>query len=705
VKDPNNQYLQISAEPAWDLLFKLKEIHPRLAHYRFRAACGLEACPRSDKFRSWVKSNKGSFKSILDFTNKRIGEIDLSIGSADLSNNSNFLDSNSFQKRIQRVLEDKNLDLAIGGYEEYRPFYESDAFIRESNNGLEWRTLHLGLDVWTKESCNVFSPLDSEVYGIHNNEGYCNYGPTLILRHKIAPEFEFYTLYGHLKLESLKHLKKGMHISGGDKIAELGSPEENGSWPIHLHFQIILDLLDNKTDFPGVAFPSESDCWLSISPDPSDFFLYPTKTIRPRPIEDILADRKNSLGKSLSVSYEKPLHIVRAYNQYLYDIQGRRYLDTVNNVPHVGHQHPRVVKAEQDQTAILNTNTRYLNENILKYTKDLLSYFPKELSVVHFVNSGSEANELALRMAEAYTGSEEMVAVQHAYHGNTKACIAVSSYKFDGKGGKGVPDNTHVLSIPDLYRNVPDTKKELEQIFENIEKKKSGPASFICESLLSCGGQIILPDGFLSSVYQAIRSQGGICIADEVQVGFGRVGEKFWAFELQAVIPDIVTLGKPMGNGHPLGAVVCTQKIANAFSNGMEYFNTFGGNPVSCAIGNEVLRIIEEEDLQTNAIKTGSYLLDELKKLQAQFPLIGDVRGKGLFIGIELVKDRKSKLPANKEASYLVNRMRERGILMSIDGPYENVLKIKPPLCFNTQNADLLIKNLELILKERYMKQ
>ena len=498
--------------------------------------------------------------------------------------------------------------------------------------------------------------MEGVVHSFQNNEGNCNYGPTIILRHEINTELTFYTLYGHLSLESLDGLSVGKKIKLGEQVATIGEIPINGNWPPHLHFQIMLDMLGFEGDFPGVAFPAEKEIWKSICPDPK-YLLKIRKRNSDLKLSssEIVEKREKHLGKSLSVSYQKPLYVVRGFKQYLYDANGRRYLDMVNNVPHVGHEHPRVVKAAQNQMAVLNTNTRYLHENIVRYAEELLATFPKELSVCFFVNSGSEANELALRMARNYSQQKDMIAVEVGYHGNTGGCIDVSSYKFDGKGGKGAPNHTHIIPIPDTYRGMyredglDASKKYASHVKKAIEKVKNAGrniAGFICESILSCGGQIVLPEGYLKEVYDIVREAGGLCIADEVQVGFGRVGAKFWGFELQNVVPDIVTLGKPMGNGHPLAAVVTTTKVADAFTNGMEYFNTFGGNPVSCAIGREVLKIVKEEDLQRNALDVGNYLLARLEALQLKHEVIGDVRGKGLFIGFELVKDRQTLEPA-----------------------------------------------------------
>ncbi len=415
--------------------------------------------------------------------------------------------------------------------------------------------------------------------------------------------------------------------------------------------------------------------------------------------------RRRYLGPSLSLSYREPLKIVRGAGQYLYDEQGRAYLDCVNNVSTVGHSHPRLVAAASRQLALLNTNTRYLHDNLVAYAERLTSLLPEPLRVCYFVCSGSEANELALRLAWSYTGRKDLIVLDAAYHGNTSTLVEISPYKHNGPGGKGPPPYVYTAPLPDPYRGrwkgySPDTgaryAREVQALIETTGGP--GPAAFIAESLPGCGGQIVFPDGYLSAAYGFVRAAGGVCIADEVQVGFGRVGSHFWGFELQGVTPDIVTMGKPIGNGHPLAAVVTTPEIARAFANGMEYFNTFGGNPVSCAVGLAVLDVIQEEALQENALRVGGYLLGELRALADTHRLIGHVRGKGLFIGIELVSDRETLAPAAAETTEIVERMKDRGILLSIDGPLHNVIKIKPPLVFDRGNAEQLATALDDVL-------
>ncbi len=422
--------------------------------------------------------------------------------------------------------------------------------------------------------------------------------------------------------------------------------------------------------------------------------------------QEILAQRKEHLFQTLSISYQDPLLIERGQAQYLLDENNIAYLDMVNNVCHVGHCHPKVVSAGQQQMAKLNTNTRYLHQNLVNYSKALLDTLPKELSVVMFVNSGSEANELAMRLMECATQSQELIVVDGAYHGNTNKAIEISPYKFNGPGGDGPKEHIHIVPMPDPYRGQHTGMTEQTgnaygkyavQKINQLRAQGKQLGGFICESLQGVGGNIIMPPGYLKSVYQAVKAAGGLCIADEVQVGFGRVGHHWWGFETQDVVPDIITLGKPIGNGHPLGAVVTTQAVADAFVTGMEYFNTFGGNPVSCAIGHAVLNTIIEEDLRSNAATTGDYFIQQLTELAATQPLIGDVRGLGLFIGVELILD-DALTPATSIAKNLCEQLKAQHILLSLDGPHNNVLKIKPPIVFNQRNVDYFIAQLSQLL-------
>jgi len=419
--------------------------------------------------------------------------------------------------------------------------------------------------------------------------------------------------------------------------------------------------------------------------------------------DEMLAARRRLIGRNVSTGYRRPVQLVRGSMQYLFDADGRRYIDGYNNVPHVGHCHPRVVDAAERQMRALNTNTRYLHENLARYAGRITSTLPEPLCVCYFVNSGSEANELALRLARAHTRRRDLIVLDAAYHGNTTTLIDASPYKFNGPGGAGRPPWVHVVPVPDVYRGAYQKDdpqagvKYADAAARSLDEMRAdgaAPCGFIAESCPSVAGQIMLPPGYLAAVYRHVRDAGGVCIADEVQTAYGRLGSHFYGFEQQEVVPDIVVLGKPIGNGHPIGAVVTTAEIAESFDNGMEYFSTFGGNTVSCAIGLAVLDVLEDERMQAHAQQVGAHLLAQLRSLLDRSPLVGDVRGSGLFIGVELVRDRDTLEPATSEASDVVNRLRDEGILIGTDGPHHIVLKIRPPMPFTTEDADVLARTL-----------
>ena len=722
--EPDNDYLAVSEQPAWQALRQLKQLQPDFVHYALRDACGLDPVPWSRSMANWLDENCMRFRSIVDLNldSANLLVLDTSVASPALPAPAADYDPQTAEKEIFRATEDANCDAAIGRYDEYRLIYSGDDFSDETGHR---RTLHIGIDIFMPAGSSVFASFDGEIYGIENNDLPLDYGGTVILKHVAnidGREQSFYTLYGHLAVESVFKNKIGEKVCGGDKIAEIGTYKENGHWPAHVHFTVITDMLGEISTFVGVGSHQFRRVWKSLCIDPASMLGLDRATGLTGKIgegedaDDILGKlqkkRAQSLNPSLSLSYRQPIHIVRGDRQYLYDYTGRGYLDAVNNVPHVGHNHPVVVEAGISQARVLNTNTRYLYQQINDYAEKLLTMFPRPLDVCYLVNSGSEANDLAMRLACNYSGRHNRLILDHAYHGNLSSLIDISPYKHNAAGGKGAPDHVFTCALPDAYRNaVAGENDALSQYFlGNVDQqifeagKHGGVSLFIGEAISGCGGQVVLPDGYLEGVYDRVRAVGGICIADEVQTGLGRIGSHIWAFESQNVVPDIVTLGKPLGNGHPLAAVITTREIADSFNNGMEYFNTFGGNPVSCAIGNAVLEVLDNENLQKNASNVGAELLKNLTLLKSRFPIIGDVRGRGLFLGMELVNDAETLEPAAKQASYIAERMKQEGILISTDGPLHNVLKIKPPMCFNLDNVKRFTSALEVILNEPYSK-
>lgn len=436
--------------------------------------------------------------------------------------------------------------------------------------------------------------------------------------------------------------------------------------------------------------------------DGADGVLPPRRDTR-----EVAEARRRLVGPNVKLSYASPLHVVSGDDVWLTAADGRRYLDCYNNVAHVGHGHPRVVAALAAQAARLNTNTRYLHENVVAYAERLRATLPDGLDSFFFCNSGSEANDLALRLARTATGRRDVVVLDWAYHGHTQALIEISPYKYKRAGGAGRPSWVHELPLPETYRApddwpTPDTavrfaaqaRRRLARLWADGVR----PAAFIAETIPSVAGQVFLPEGYLAEVHAQVRAAGGLCIADEVQVGFGRVGTHMWAFEAHGVVPDIVTMGKPAGAGHPLGIVATRRDVADAFANGMEYFNTFGGNPVSCAVGLAVLDVLERERLLENAIRQGHYLLDRFRALADRHRGIGDVRGQGLFFGIEMVEDRGSKVHDGPTAVRVVHEALGMGVLLGTDGPLDNVLKLRPPMTFSRAHADRLVDVLDQAL-------
>ncbi|MCH9695465.1 MAG: aminotransferase class III-fold pyridoxal phosphate-dependent enzyme [Gammaproteobacteria bacterium] len=407
---------------------------------------------------------------------------------------------------------------------------------------------------------------------------------------------------------------------------------------------------------------------------------------------DLLKRREALLGPAYRLFYEQPVHLVRGEGVHLYDADGHQYLDMYNNVPHVGHCHPRVVAALTEQIATLNTHTRYLHHTVIDYAERLTGKLPEELDTAMFTCTGTEANELALRIARTVTGGTGIVVVDHAYHGNSQAIAEISPC---GDMTAELPEFVKVASIPNTYSGEyrgADAAglyaRSIAAAVEDLHAAGIQLAAVVLDTIVSGPGVVEPPDGYLAEVAKIARSAGGLFIADEVQPGFGRTGRHFWGFESDSFIPDIVTMGKPMGNGHPMAAVVTRADILKSFAKDVRYFNTFGGNPVSCAAGMAVLDVLEDEDLQANALRQGEYLKAGLMALADEFEILGDIRGHGLFLAVELVADRNSRAPATESTERLVNDLKTRRVLTGSIGPYSNILKFRPPMVFSQRDGD-----------------
>ncbi|REJ73511.1 MAG: aminotransferase class III-fold pyridoxal phosphate-dependent enzyme [Acidobacteria bacterium] len=761
---PDDEARQVTAERAWEALARLERLHPRRAEWTARHACGYETVAGGRRLVGWLRQRQKAPVLGAPLRPEQTRLLDLSLTNPDFALAARPDDEPAVTAWASELL---GVDLGAeisdraapprpigwGRWDEPRLVYAGEQFGADpfarvaarlpdaAPTAEQQRTVHLGIDLFAPPGAAVHAPLDAVVWSVADNDEPFDYGGTVILEHRVAlegvdqgdeaeaavPQARFFSLYGHLDPASLQRWRPGAEVRAGEEIGRLGDPSCNGNWTPHLHLQLILDLLEDdgaeespqlrRGNFPGVAPASERALWLEANPDPAALLLDPAsaradeaaawRALLPPAVieaEPVRRRRQEHVNPALSLSYRSPLLIVRGRGAHLYDHLARRYVDLVNNVCHVGHAHPRVVAAQHRQSALLNTNTRYLHPRIGAYAERLLATLPEHLEVCFFVNSGSEANDLALRLARTATGRRSVLCLEGAYHGHTEALIDVSPYKHDGRGGRGTPEHVIKLALPDPYRgryregDAGRYLEDLQRVLAGLEDRP--PAAFIAEPILGCGGQILPPPGFLRRGFEAVRAAGGLCIADEVQTGMGRVGSHFWAFQLDGAEPDIVTAGKPIGNGHPLAAVFTTREIARAFDNGMEYFNTFGGNPVSCAVGDAVLDVIEDEGLQARARREGGHLLRLLEQLAEQHPCIGDVRGAGLFLGFELVADPVERTPHPLLAAYLVERLRERGHLLSTDGPQHDVIKIKPPMVIERSDLERTVERLDEALRE-----
>ncbi|MDE8603116.1 aminotransferase class III-fold pyridoxal phosphate-dependent enzyme [Marinomonas sp. RSW2] len=709
---PDDPYVVISQAPAWTFL-ENHRLDEKMLSTRLRVVCGFPITDSAPRVTAWLKRKKGCFAQVLGQNLTDAPMHSLSVEACTTP-------SNPFAITSQEAStigcdygygDAQEESIWLGYYNEPRLIYTEDAFRKGPYKASNRRTVHLGVDVFAPATTLVYTPLDSKVVCSESSDVYLDYGGMVILSHLSDDGDCFYTLYGHLDPTSINHLVPGQLLSSGTAFAKLGDVDVNGGWNPHLHFQLALSLEGIGHDWPGAADPDELVLWNAIFPNPASLLnLSDKKTcFVPTQKAEILNQRKAKFGDNLKLTYSDPVMFMRGWKHHLFDEWGRPYLDSYNNVPHVGHAHPRIQQVAADQLLRMNSNTRYLHPAQIAFADKVLSRMPKSLDVCFFVNSGTEANELALRLARAHTGGKDMITPDHGYHGNTTGAIDISAYKFNAKGGVGQADWVQLIDVADDYRGryrrddpqcAEKYAAQVDNALANIKQRHGKLAGFIAETFPSVGGQIIPPQGYLKSVYARVRAVGGVCIADEVQTALGRLGEYYFAFEQQQVVPDIVVLGKPIGNGHPIGVLVTSRAIADSFAQGPEYFSTFGGSNLSCRIGKEVLDIVDDENLMDNALQMGNLLLDGLHSLHDKYDIVGDVRGQGLFIGLDLVTDKESRTPGTDIADYVKNRMRENRILMGTEGPADNILKIRPPMCIERQDVLMILNVMDKVLAE-----
>lgn len=594
--------------------------------------------------------------------------------------------------------------IGIGRYAEDRGIYDHHSTPRPENP----RKIHHAIDIFLPAASMVLCPFPGIVEDLGIDTERHGFGGIVVLRHQTDEGLPFWTFYGHLEHKTVTSLQPGQEIGQGTVIGLLGSEAENGGWPPHLHFQLMTHLMGWRAlEIIGISWENQWALWREICPNPN--IILGIGADCAAPVAGKHAPLPRGRQDQFNLTHTELLKILRGASCYLYDETGRAYLDMVNNVASIGHTHPRVADAAKRQMSALNKDGRNLYDDLITYKQRLAGILPPELSVIYLVNSAGEANDLALRLAQAFTKARDVVVVDHAYHGNLSSLIDISPSKFNGPDGEGRPSHVWVAEMPDTYRgrlraNDVDIgagyAESVATLLMDMVGLGRNPMAFIAESIQSCGGHTPFPAGYLQAAYRHVRREGGLCIADEVQVGFGRVGTHWWAFEAQNVVPDIVTMSNPAGTGHPLAAIATRPEIAASLAHDMSYFSTYDGHAVSTAIGLSALDTIRDERLMANVRARGKQLMDGLRNLATAHPIIGNVRGLGLFIGAEFVKDRETLQPNAAALWEVVERMKMAGILIARDGPHHNVLTLKPALVITEQECADFLATLSQVLTD-----
>jgi 4-aminobutyrate aminotransferase-like enzyme/Ser/Thr protein kinase RdoA (MazF antagonist) len=672
---PDSEYLIKQYRGDWLAMDALLALAPGLPAAALRATGGLDPMPRSQGLAQRLTA-ADPIPPIADLPPRRI---DLGVGS-------DALRDGAWEDPAQVHAVIRSTRATIGCWGE----------AQLTRSGVPSRrppaTLHLGTDLFADPGTHVRSPLGAEVVAV---------GDRAVV---LALELDGDPV--HLRLAGIEPVvSTPFRLARGGLVGHIAERTDHSAPRVHVQLITAHQALEALHSLPTLGWAQERAAWLALCPDPSPLVGAATAAAAPVDAAQLASHRLAHVAGAQELYYERPMEIVRGWRQYLYDADGRPYLDMINNVAVVGHSHPRITDAATRHYRLLNTNSRFLYDALSEYAERLSALLPAELDTVFLVNSGSEACDLALQLARAYVGRRDVVALAGAYHGWTTAVFEVCTSPADNPGwGETVPPFVHVAEQPDPFRGRfgDDGAAYARSVAQACEAAAAtgGVAAFISEAMLGNQGAVSPPPGFLAAAYEAVRAAGGVCIADEVQVGFGRTGDSFWAFEHEGVAPDIVTMAKAAGNGHPVGAVVCRREIAEALRRRGGFFSSPGGGPVSCQIGLAVLDVIKEEGLQSNAKTVGAALKRELLAVAQRHPTIGAVHGRGLYQGVDLVYDRAGNRPAGGPARSVCERMRELGVIVQPTGDAGNVLKIKPPLCITVDDASYFAGVLDQALGE-----
>jgi 4-aminobutyrate aminotransferase-like enzyme len=667
----DNPYVANSNRADWDALEAALAVPPAVARAAARLVCGFAAAPATAALPSRVAAARPA-PLIAGLSRDRLVPVDLTVAS-------------------ERLVEGRWHDVAVEAAGDVHPIAVGrwgEARLPHAGAPSETppTTLHLGADLFVDAGTAVCAPLAGRIVRADAGE--------LVLACPVDGADAYIRLAG-----VTPRVEADAAIERGEVVGDVA--EADGPLPAHLHVQLAA-----APGLPGVGDARLRDAWLAACPDPSPLVGIDVAA----PADASAAAKRDRRGGVVAgaqgLYYRAPMEMVRGWRQHLYDADARAYLDMVNNVAAVGHSHPRVTAAAVRQFQLLNTNSRFLYEAMTEYAERVSALLPDELDTVFLVNSGSEAVDLALQLARTATGRHDIAAIEGAYHGWTGSVYeACTSPQDNPSWRQAVPAHVHVVEQPNPYRGAhgDDGGRYADSLREACAAAEAhgGLAAFVSEALLGNQGGVEPARGYLAEAYATVRAAGGVCIADEVQVGYGRTGSHFWAFEHEGVVPDIVTVAKATGNGHPLGVVVCRREIADALGRRASFFSSTGGGPVSCRIGVAVLDVIRDERLQENAAVVGGHLKRRLEELARDFAEIGAVHGRGLYLGVDLVRDRATREPAPEAAAAICERMRELGVIVQPTGDAYNVLKVKPPMCLGIEDADVFADALAKVLGER----